>query len=165
MKKLTLFFLILAMCAGMSAFGQEKSATGNISATVKKMLGKKEKPLYKADSYEALKSNPKSGVGHSLVDVTKQDKATLFSDAQANYLKTQAKYLTFAEDNLFQWFEMPDGRYALMYKTEVKNAQGKTIKAPDATIYSVSMAENQKRCYGVNSLGIVIFWQQNLIDV
>ena len=98
----------------------------------------------KKDSYAALKSDPRSGVGETLVEITKKEKDKLFTAGQAEYLRTQAKYLAFAEDNLFQWFELPDGRYALMYKAELKNANGELVKAPAATIYSVSMAVNQK---------------------
>ena len=125
MKKLTTVFLTLALFAGLGFALQAADAP-------------------KKDSYEALKHDPKSGIGVTLTDITKKEKDQLFTAAQAQYLRTQAKYLTFAEDNLFQWFELPDGRYALMYKTELKDAAGKTIKAPEATIYSVSVAANQK---------------------
>ena len=125
MNKLSTLFLTSVLFAGM--------AFGLMAANAPKK-----------DSYEALKHDPKSGIGHTLVEITKQDKDKLFTAAQAKYLLTQAKFLAFAEDNLFQWFEMPDGRYALMYKSELKDASGKTVPAPDATIYSVSVAQNQK---------------------
>ena len=98
----------------------------------------------KKDSYAALKNDPEAGVGTTLVEITQKEKDKLFTAEQAEYLRTQAKYLAFAEDNLFQWFELPDGRYALMYKSELKNAKGETAKAPSATVYSVSVAANQK---------------------
>ena len=101
MKKLTTLFLTLALFAGLGFALQAADAP-------------------KKDSYEAMKSDPKSGVGHTLVEITKKDKDNLFTADRVQYLRTQAKYLAFAEDNLFQWFEMPDGRYALMYKTEVE---------------------------------------------
>ena len=125
MKKLTTLFLTLALIAGLGFAVQAKNPP-------------------KKDSYEALKHDPKSGIGKTLTEVTQKEKDILFTAERAQYLRTQAKYLAFAEDNLFQWFEMPDGRYALMYKTELKDASGKTIPAPDATIYSVSVAQNQK---------------------
>ena len=55
MKKLTTLFLTLALLAGMSAvFG------ANAADAVKK--------LPKPDSYEALKLDPKHGIGDNLVD-------------------------------------------------------------------------------------------------
>ena len=90
MKKLTTVFLTLALFAGLGFVLQAADAP-------------------KKDSYEALKHDPKSGIGVTLTEITKKEKDKLFTPAQAKYLRTQAKYLTFAEDNLFQWFELPDG--------------------------------------------------------
>ncbi len=129
MKKLTALFLTLALLAGFSAaYGAD--------APVKK--------LPKADSYEALKLDPKHGIGSNLVELTKQDKATLFTDEMKAKLLTEASYLNEYEDDLFQWFRLADGRIALVYKDIVKNAKGEEIKASPATIYSVSMQANQK---------------------
>ena len=136
MKKVTAFFLTLVLFTGMAL---------SVSAQAPK-----------ADSYDALKKDPKAGIGETLVEVTKKDKDTLFTAQQAEYLRSSAKYLTFAEDNLFQWFQLPDGRYAVMYKPETKNAKGEVIPTPEATIYSVFMAANQKITPGREILVLTI---------
>ena len=129
MKKLTALFLTLALLAGFSAaYAADAPA----------------KKLPKADSYEALKLDPKHGIGSNLVELTKQDKATLFTDEMKAKLLTDATYLNEYEDDLFQWFRLADGRIALVYKDIVKDAKGNEIKASPATIYSVSMQANQK---------------------
>ena len=131
MKKLTTLFLTLALLAGMSAvFG------ANAADAVKK--------LPKPDSYEALKLDPKHGIGDNLVELTKRDKHTLFTDEMKVKLKTEASYLNEYEDDLFQWFRLADGRIALVYKDIVKDVKGNEVKAKPATIYSVSMQANQK---------------------
>ena len=110
----------------------------------------------KADSYEVLKKDPKAGIGDSLVDVTKRDKKTLFTDAMKKKLLVKASYLNAYEDDLFQWFKLDDGRIALVYKDMVKDSKGKNVKAPAATIYSVTFAENQKITPGREILTLVI---------
>lgn len=131
MKKLTTLFLTLALLAGISAvFG------ANAADAVKK--------LPKPDSYEALKLDPKHGIGDNLVELTKRDRHTLFTDEMKVKLKTQASYLNEYEDDLFQWFRLADGRIALVYKDIVKDVKGNEVKAKPATIYSVSMQANQK---------------------
>ena len=121
MKKLTTLFLTLALLAGISAvFG------ANAADAVKK--------LPKPDSYEALKLDPKHGIGDNLVELTKRDKHTLFTDEMKVKLKTEASYLNEYEDDLFQWFRLADGRIALVYKDIVKDVKGNEVKAKPATI-------------------------------
>ena len=139
MKKLTALFLTLAVFCGMTV----------LAAPAKKCTAK-------ADSYEVLKKDPKAGVGDNLVEVTKRDVKTLFTDAMKKKLLTKATYLNAYEDDLFQWFRLDDGRIALVYKDVVKDSKGKNVKAPAATIYSVTFAANQKITPGREILTLVI---------
>lgn len=96
------------------------------------------------DSFESMKKDPKAGIGSNLVELTKKDKEHLFKTEMKDYLRTHAKYINEAEDDLFQWFRLDDGRIALVYKDTVKNVKGEFVPAPPATIYSVSFQANQK---------------------
>ncbi len=112
-------------------------------------------PLRK-DSYEALKKDPGAGIGSNLVELTKKDKDKLFTPEMKSFLRTHAKYINEAEDDLFQWFRLDDGRIALVYKDIVKNAKGEFVPGAPATIYSVSFAANQKITPGREILVLAI---------
>ena len=140
MSKITAMFLTLALFAGLSLPAAQTAQA---------------QPA-KADSYVSLAKDPKNGIGDNLVDLTSRDKATLFTPEMKAKLMTQAKYLNEYEDDLFQWFRLDDGRIALVYKDRVKNVKGEEIDAPAATIYSVSMAVNQKITPGREIMVLVI---------
>lgn len=120
------YFLTLALCAAVGFVFAQGPA-----------------PLRK-DSYESMKKDPRAGIGSNLVELTKRDKEKLFKPEMRDYLRTHAKYINEAEDDLFQWFRLDDGRIALVYKDTVKNVKGEFVPASPATIYSVSFAANQK---------------------
>ena len=79
MKKLTTFFLTLALIAGLGFAVQAKNPP-------------------KKDSYEALKNDPKSGIGKTLSEITKKDKDNLFTaklfNGVANKLRVFKSYRT-----------------------------------------------------------------------
>ncbi len=120
------YFLTLALCAAVGfVFAQGPAPS-------------------RKDSLESMKKDPRAGIGSNLVELTKKDKDNLFKADMKDYLRTQAKYINEAEDDLFQWFRLDDGRVALVYKDTVKNVKGEFVPAPPATIYSVSFQANQK---------------------
>ena len=83
------------------------------------------------DSYIVLKKDPKAGIGETLYDVTEKDK-NLFCPGRLAYLYSQAKYRQELEDDMFQWFELSDGRLALVYKETFKTVKGEEKKAAPA---------------------------------
>lgn len=123
MKMKSVLLLALTLCTGLALFAQQGP---------------------RKDSYAALAENAKAGIGYNLVEITEQDEKNLFTPARKLQLLTQARYCQEFEDDIFQWFQMDDGRFVLVYNDKVKNSKNQFVKAPAATIYSVSFSTNSK---------------------
>ena len=153
MHKLTAILFAIALFSGSALMAQavkKEVKADNKAKAVKACPQAKNCDKVKActakprpDSYIVLKKDPKAGIGETLYDVTEKDK-NLFCPGRLSYLYSQAKYRQELEDDMFQWFELSDGRLALVYKETFKNVKGEEKKAAPATIFSVSFAKGQK---------------------
>ena len=154
MKKLSMLLLSFSLLAGSvlsaqapakKAEKEAKKVTTITASNEKPVPGGKLKSL-RADSYAALKKNAKAGVGKTLYEISEKEEAEgkLFGAEKLDYLYKKTKFRQEFEDDLFQWFQLPDGRLALVYKAEVRNVKGEVKEAPAATIFSVSFSKGQK---------------------
>ena len=136
---------LLAQTAAKNVKADKKA--GTVCAAKKAACAAKCAALpVRADSYEAMKKDPKAGIGETLYEISEkeEDAGKLFCAKRLDYLYKQAKYRQELEDDMFQWFELSDGRLALVYKSEVKDVKGNVKKAASGTIYSVTFAKGQK---------------------
>ncbi len=82
------------------------------------------------DSYSEMKKNPSKGVGTPLDTLPIPGFGREVEEAK----DTDWHFLNEFEDDVFAWFRLPDGRYALVYKSTNK----------PATVYSVTFQRGQK---------------------
>ena len=143
MKKYVFSLAVLALCA--SAIAQEKTvvvSTDAKSNTVKanvvaKTASKKVEKASASTSQDALSFDPKHVLAKDASNGINTPLAMLpfigkFKKSEVDM--TKWKYLTQYEDDVFEWYQLPDGRVALVYKDSNK----------PATVYSVSMQPKQK---------------------
>ncbi len=125
-----------------SVVAQAKSATVSTdvkSNTVKVQIIKTgaANAVSKTDKSQKLSYDPKAvlaqdkdmGIGIPLASLPKLGK---YKKSELDMTKWQ--FMPEYEDEVFEWYKLPDGRYAMLYKESNK----------PATIYSVSMQERQK---------------------
>lgn len=125
-----------------SVVAQAKSATVSTdvkSNTVKVQIIKTgaANAVSKTDKSQKLSYDPKAvlaqdkdmGIGTPLASLPKLGK---YKKSELDMTKWQ--FMPEYEDEVFEWYRLPDGRYAMLYKETNK----------PATIYSVSMQERQK---------------------
>ena len=125
-----------------SVVAQAKSATVSTdvkSNTVKVQIIKTgaANAVSKTDKSQKLSYDPKAvlaqdkdmGIGIPLASLPRLGK---YKKSELNMTKWQ--FMPEYEDEVFEWYKLPDGRYAMLYKETNK----------PATIYSVSMQERQK---------------------
>lgn len=125
-----------------SVVAQAKSATVSTdvkSNTVKVQIIKTgaANAVSKTDKSQKLSYDPKAvlaqdkdmGIGIPLASLPKLGK---YKKSELDMTKWQ--FMPEYEDEVFEWYKLPDGRYAMLYKETNK----------PATIYSVSMQERQK---------------------
>ncbi len=98
-----------------------------------------DKPL--ADSYVEMAKDPSKGIGTKLADLPIPG----FGKEIEEKAKSEWHFLNEMEDDLFVWFKLPDGRYAVAYKGE-----------KPATVYAVTMQANQKITAGRDILNLSI---------
>ena len=157
MKKLTMILFAITLFAGSALLAQTAKkavkADKKVCASAKKVCTAKKACSAKcaslpvrADSYEAMKKDPKAGIGETLYELSEKEEnaGILFCEKRLSYLYKQAKYRQELEDDMFQWFELADGRLALVYKEDVKDIKGNAKKAASGTIFSVTFSKGQK---------------------
>ncbi len=130
---------------------KEDAAKISVKAEVKAEAKPEVKAAKKAlpDSYNEMVKNPANGIGRSLVslplpgeenfDAKKGDlsKRPAFGPDVHAKKNSEWHYLNEFEDELFAWYRLPDGRYAVVFK-------GDPTKPLPATVYSLSMQKGQK---------------------
>lgn len=139
-KTYAIAFAMMAFTASVVA--QAKSATVSTdvkSNTVKVQIIKTgaANAVSKTDKSQKLSYDPKAvlaqdkdmGIGIPLASLPKLGK---YKKSELDMTKWQ--FMPEYEDEVFEWYKLPDGRYAMLYKETNK----------PATIYSVSMQERQK---------------------
>ena len=136
MKTFVIALAVLLGTAGLMAAGEAKCdpETGicEIPADAKKCTEACEADLKKAlpNSKAELAKDPKNGIGTQLADLPIPG----FCKHLDKVRDTQWQYLVEYEDEVFSWYKLPDGRYALVYKDTNK----------PGTLYSVSFQKGQK---------------------
>ncbi len=142
-SRIKTYAIALAMMAfTASVVAQAKSATVSTdvkSNTVKVQIIKTgaANAVSKTDKSQKLSYDPKAvlaqdkdmGIGIPLASLPKLGK---YKKSELDMTKWQ--FMPEYEDEVFEWYKLPDGRYAMLYKESNK----------PATIYSVSMQERQK---------------------
>jgi len=142
-SRIKTYAIALAMMAfTASVVAQAKSATVSTdvkSNTVKVQIIKTgaANAVSKTDKSQKLSYDPKAvlaqdkdmGIGIPLASLPKLGK---YKKSELDMTKWQ--FMPEYEDEVFEWYKLPDGRYAMLYKETNK----------PATIYSVSMQERQK---------------------
>lgn len=142
-SRIKTYAIALAMMAfTASVVAQAKSATVSTdvkSNTVKVQIIKTgaANAVSKTDKSQKLSYDPKAvlaqdkdmGIGTPLASLPKLGK---YKKSELDMTKWQ--FMPEYEDEVFEWYRLPDGRYAMLYKETNK----------PATIYSVSMQERQK---------------------
>ena len=142
-SRIKTYAIALAMMAfTASVVAQAKSATVSTdvkSNTVKVQIIKTgaANAVSKTDKSQKLSYDPKAvlaqdkdmGIGIPLASLPKLEK---YKKSELDMTKWQ--FMPEYEDEVFEWYKLPDGRYAMLYKETNK----------PATIYSVSMQERQK---------------------
>ena len=144
LKTFALAFAAAALCVTVSA--QEAKtvtvstdkATNTVKAEVKALKTEAKSSVdAKTDKSQKLTYDPKAdlakdadyGIGIPLANLPKIGK---YKKGEIDM--TKWTFLTEYEDEVFEWYRLPDGRCAMVYKDTNK----------PATIYSVSMQEHQK---------------------
>ena len=144
LKTFALAFAAAALCVTVSA--QEAKtvtvstdkATNTVKAEVKAVKTEAKSSVdAKTDKSQKLTYDPKAdlakdadyGIGIPLANLPKIGK---YKKGEIDM--TKWTFLTEYEDEVFEWYRLPDGRCAMVYKDTNK----------PATIYSVSMQEHQK---------------------
>lgn len=142
-SRIKTYAIALAMMAfTASVVAQAESATVSTdvkSNTVKVQIIKTgaANAVSKTDKSQKLSYDPKAvlaqdkdmGIGTPLASLPKLGK---YKKSELDMTKWQ--FMPEYEDEVFEWYRLPDGRYAMLYKETNK----------PATIYSVSMQERQK---------------------
>ncbi len=142
-SRIKTYAIALAMMAfTASVVAQAKSATVSTdvkSNTVKVQIIKTgaANAVSKTDKSQKLSYDPKAvlaqdkdmGIGIPLASLPRLGK---YKKSELDMTKWQ--FMPEYEDEVFEWYKLPDGRYAMLYKETNK----------PATIYSVSMQERQK---------------------
>ena len=142
-SRIKTYAIALAMMAfTASVVAQAESATVSTdvkSNTVKVQIIKTgaANAVSKTDKSQKLSYDPKAvlaqdkdmGIGTPLASLPKLGK---YKKSELDMTKWQ--FMPEYEDEVFEWYRLPDGRYAMLYKESNK----------PATIYSVSMQERQK---------------------
>ena len=142
-SRIKTYAIALAMMAfTASVVAQVKSATVSTdvkSNTVKVQIIKTgaANAVSKTDKSQKLSYDPKAvlaqdkdmGIGIPLASLPRLGK---YKKSELDMTKWQ--FMPEYEDEVFEWYKLPDGRYAMLYKETNK----------PATIYSVSMQERQK---------------------
>ena len=100
-----------------------------------------EKPA-RPDSKSVLAKDPRNGIGTPLAEL----EIPGFCKGLDKVRDTQWQYLTEYEDDVFSWYKLPDGRYALVYKDTNK----------PGTIYSVTFQKGQKISAGREIMVVTI---------
>ncbi len=127
----------LAQAKTVTVSTDKKSNTVKVQVAEKKADAKKVCTVDKTNKSQKLSYDPKAvlekdadnGIGIPLANLPKIGK---FKKSEIDM--TKWTFLSEYEDEVFEWYRLPDGRCAMVYKDTNK----------PATIYSVSMQANQK---------------------
>ena len=84
------------------------------------------------NSKSVLAQDPANGIGTPLADLAIPG----FGKELDKIRDTKWQYLAEYEDDVFSWYKLPDGRYAVVYKDTAKAA------ITDAAVYYIDLAFN-----------------------